>query len=605
MNVTDTSETGVGPHRRRGRCAANAVAENAANGTVVGRERVRQRSGRDATRSAIRSTTVRAAVSRSTRRRGVVTVADGTLLDREAAASHSITVRATSSDGSFSTRPFSIALNDVDEFDVGAIGDANAAVNQVAENASTGTIVGLTAAAADADATTNGMTYTLDDSAGGRFAIDAGDGRGDGGRRDAARSRGRRVPCDHRARDLGRREQLRRRRSRSRSSTWTSSTSAPSPTATSPQIRSRERGERLGRRHHRARRRTPTRRTTRSPIRWTTMRAVASRSTPRRASSPSPTARCSIARARFPIRSRCARPPPTAASPRSASRCRSATSTNSTSAPSRMPMAPSTRSPKTARTARSSASRRPRPTPMPPATRSAYSLDDSAGGRFAIDAATGVVTVADGSLLDREAAASHSITVRATSADASFSTQTFSIALNDVDEFDVGALADANAAVNQVAENAANGHRRGHHCTRPPADADATTSAIVYSLDDSAGGRFAIDPVTGVVTVDDGALLDREAAASCHDLRARGLRGRQRRGRGVHDRADRRGRVRRRRDHRCGRGGQPGSENAANGHDRWLHRCPRRTPTRRRTRSPIRWTTAPAGASRSMRRPAS
>lgn len=41
----------------------------------------------------------------------------------------------------------------------------------------------------------------------------------------------------------------------------------------------------------------------------------------------------------------------------------------------------------------------------------AYSLSDDAGGRFAIDAMTGVVTVADGSLLDYEAGGSHSITV--------------------------------------------------------------------------------------------------------------------------------------------------------------------------------------------------
>ena len=51
-----------------------------------------------------------------------------------------------------------------------------------------------------------------------------------------------------------------------------------------------------------------------------------------------------------------------------------------------------------------------------------YSLDDNAGGRFAIDGSTGVVTVADGTLLDREVAASHNITVRATSADGSSST---------------------------------------------------------------------------------------------------------------------------------------------------------------------------------------
>ena len=44
-----------------------------------------------------------------------------------------------------------------------------------------------------------------------------------------------------------------------------------------------------------------------------------------------------------------------------------------------------------------------------------YSLSDNAGGRFTIDASTGVVTVADGSLLNHEAATSHQITVLATS----------------------------------------------------------------------------------------------------------------------------------------------------------------------------------------------
>ena len=54
------------------------------------------------------------------------------------------------------------------------------------------------------------------------------------------------------------------------------------------------------------------------------------------------------------------------------------------------------------------------------ATPSAYSLDNDAGGRFAIDSNTGVVTVAGA--LDAETATSHSITIRATSSDTSFST---------------------------------------------------------------------------------------------------------------------------------------------------------------------------------------
>ncbi|MFN9541037.1 MAG: cadherin domain-containing protein, partial [Planctomycetota bacterium] len=147
-----------------------------------------------------------------------------------------------------------------------------------------------------------------------------------------------------------------------------------------------------------------------------------------------------------------------------------------------------------------------------------YSLDDSAGGRFAIDSSTGVVTVANSSLLDREAAASHSIIVRATSVDGSWSTQSFTISLTDVDEFDVGAVTDGNAAANSVAENSANGTTVG--ITASASDADATTNTISYTLDDTAGGRFAINSSTGVVTVANGSLLDFETTTS-HNITVR------------------------------------------------------------------------------------
>ena len=81
-----------------------------------------------------------------------------------------------------------------------------------------------------------------------------------------------------------------------------------------------------------------------------------------------------------------------------------------------------------------------------------YSLDDDAGGRFAIDANSGVVTVADNQMLDYEAATLHNITVRATSSDASFSTQGFTINITDVNEFNVGAVTDSNVAANSIAE---------------------------------------------------------------------------------------------------------------------------------------------------------
>jgi Ca2+-binding RTX toxin-like protein len=63
-----------------------------------------------------------------------------------------------------------------------------------------------------------------------------------------------------------------------------------------------------------------------------------------------------------------------------------------------------------------------------------YSLTDSAGGRFAINASTGVITVADGTLLDFEDADSHSVTVRATDGNGLYTEQTFAIDVTDVVE---------------------------------------------------------------------------------------------------------------------------------------------------------------------------
>ncbi len=56
-----------------------------------------------------------------------------------------------------------------------------------------------------------------------------------------------------------------------------------------------------------------------------------------------------------------------------------------------------------------------------------YSLTDDAGGRFAIDAATGQITVANGALLDYEDATQHSVTVKVTDPGGLSDTATFAI----------------------------------------------------------------------------------------------------------------------------------------------------------------------------------
>jgi hypothetical protein len=102
----------------------------------------------------------------------VITVNGGSKLDFDIDPSHVITVKATSSDGSSSTKDLAIALTNVNE-PVGPVSDTDAAANTVAENALSGTLVGITGFADDPDAgQTVSYSLTKDESLGG-FKIDA------------------------------------------------------------------------------------------------------------------------------------------------------------------------------------------------------------------------------------------------------------------------------------------------------------------------------------------------------------------------------------------------------------------------------------------------
>jgi VCBS repeat-containing protein len=76
-----------------------------------------------------------------------------------------------------------------------------------------------------------------------------------------------------------------------------------------------------------------------------------------------------------------------------------------------------------------------------------YSLTDTAGGRFAINSSTGQITVADGSLLNYEAQASHSVTVRVTDAGGLTYGEMFTINLTNVNEAPTGA--DVTVTINE------------------------------------------------------------------------------------------------------------------------------------------------------------
>ena len=117
-----------------------------------------------------------------------------------------------------------------------------------------------------------------------------------------------------------------------------------------------------------------------------------------------------------------------------------------------------------------------------------YTLSENAEGRFAISS-TGLVTVADGSLLNFEDAATHSITARASNAD-DFLTMSFTISIADVNEFPVGAVTDIDAADNAIPEDATAGVYT--NITLSAEDEDGS-AVVTYALADSSDELFAVD----------------------------------------------------------------------------------------------------------------
>ena len=133
-----------------------------------------------------------------------------------------------------------------------------------------------------------------------------------------------------------------------------------------------------------------------------------------------------------------------------------------------------------------------------------YSLVDDAGGRFAIDAVNGQISVADGTRLDYETVPIWYVNVRATDGSA-FNDQLFAIALSD---FMGETPSDSDTATaDEVIEGAAAGTYTGFTASA----LSAWGGTVTYALTDTAGGRFAIDASSGRVSVANGALLDFEA----------------------------------------------------------------------------------------------
>jgi hypothetical protein len=133
-------------------------------------------------------------------------------------------------------------------------------------------------------------------------------------------------------------------------------------------------------------------------------------------------------------------------------------------------------------------------------------------GHFAINASSGEVTVAAGALLDYEAATSWQISVRTADQSGLFFDKSFAINVTNVNE----APTDSTLFGGTVREHSANGTHVG---TVIGADPDAG-DVLHYALATDAGGRFAINAATGVITVKDG-TLPRSTAHGSHPDRNR------------------------------------------------------------------------------------
>ena len=503
IDVNDVNETAISAVSDTD-ASGNTVAENAAIGTAVGITALA--TDADVTDTVTYSLSSNPggffAIDANT---GIVTVAGS--LDAETATSHTIEVTATSTDGSTSSQSFTIDVTDVNEFAVGGISDADATSNTVSESAANGTAVGVTALATDADVTDT-VTYSLSDDAGGRFAIDANTGEitvADTVRCWIMRRRllTHRRPCTATSTDGS-----------TSSETFTinltddTSESSPSDAVTDSNAAANAVDEDAS------------------------VGAVVGITALATDPDVTDTVTYSLtdnAGGLFAIDANTGIV--TVAGSLDAETAGShtievtATSTDGSTSTQTFTIDVNDVN-ETAISAVSDTDASGNTVAENAAIGTAvgitalatdadvtdtvtYSLSSNPGGFFAIDANTGIVTVAGA--LDAETATSHTIEVTATSTDGSTSTQSFTISVSDVDEYNVGAVTDADATSNTVSESAANGTAVG--VTALATDADVTDT-VTYSLTDDAGGRFAIDANTGEITVANGALLDYETATS-------------------------------------------------------------------------------------------
>ena len=183
INVTNVADNAVSTiSDSDSNTSNNSVAENAAVGDATNLTAAATDADTGATIRAYELTDDAGGLFTINPTTGAVTVAGA--LDYETATSHTITVKATSTDGDTNTQNFTISVTNVAD-NTPVLTDNNSAANTVSESASVGATVGVTALATDADtgATINsirpdcrGDTFAIDSSTGVVTVKDVGSG---------------------------------------------------------------------------------------------------------------------------------------------------------------------------------------------------------------------------------------------------------------------------------------------------------------------------------------------------------------------------------------------------------------------------------------------
>jgi protocadherin Fat 4 len=133
-----------------------------------------------------------------------------------------------------------------------------------------------------------------------------------------------------------------------------------------------------------------------------------------------------------------------------------------------------------------------------------YSLTGTSNGNFSINATTAVITTSDDADLDREAVNSYSLTIIVT--DSGGLSSSVPLKLTVTDENDNSPVFSPNIYKPNILENATVGFSV---TTVTATDSDiGPNKQIHFGIVSGSGGKFRVDPNTGVVTVDD--VLSRE-----------------------------------------------------------------------------------------------